>query len=153
MSFSLSFAITTSGECNQIDRFDEGVELSIRLLSAQMEWIPIIYIYPNNFTVPSSPINIGLLYDTCLRGYNLDMNQLRLLQVGDEQNFHVTLCATELSGINADNVQFRWLQTSQFISSRQTRDVWSIDNIKINFVEMGNNNLILEELFENSLLK
>ena len=153
MSFSLSFAITSSGECNQIDHFDEGVELSVRLLSAPMEWIPIVYIYPNNFTVSSYPIEIGLLNNLCLRGYNLDMDQLILLEVGAERNFSFTLCATDLYGINSDDIQFRWLQTSRFLTSNETKDVWSLDNIKINFVEIGSNNLILEESFENSFLE
>ena len=151
MSFLLSFA--GGGGCNRIDRFDEGVELSVRLLSAPMEWIPIVYIYPNNFTGPSYPIEIGLLNNLRLRGYNVDMDQLILLEVGAEGNFSFTLCATDSCGINDDYVQFRWLQTSRFITSNMTRDVWSLDNIKIYFVEMDYNNLILEESFENSFLE
>ena len=154
MSFSLYFP--TSGGCDPLEHFDEGVELAFRLSSAPTEWIPIAFIYPSvTSRAPPDPAPIGTLNNLRLRGYDLEMHQAFLLKENHKQEFKYTLCAPQLSQLYVpDYIQFRWLQTSLFQNDNNSKDVWSLDNIIIDFVSLDIlDSMTFEELFENSSFK
>ena len=156
MSFSLFFPDGPNGEdCDSLDLFNEGVEFAIRLSSAQMEWIPIVFIYPTAFRENLNVIPIGTLDNLSLRGYHLEMDQAVLLQPGIQQVFNYTICGPQLPEFDgSDYIQFRWLQTDLSITNSNHRDVWSLDNVTIDFVNMeGMSCRMLDESFESNSLK
>ena len=154
MSFSLFFPNGRNRQdCDRVDRFDEGVEFAFRLSFAQMEWIPIVFIFPNRRV--SNDIPIGTPDNLSLRGYSLEMNQAVRLQQSIQQKFKYTLCSPQLPDFDdSDYIQFRWLQTSSFDNNNNHRDVWSLDNVTIDFVNVeGMSCMMLDESFENNSLK
>ena len=156
MSFSLFFPNGLSGrDCDRLDDFNEGIEFAFRLSSAQMEWIPIVFIFPTKTSSTSNNIPIGKNGNLRLRGYSLEMDQEVLLQRNIQQEFHYTLCSHQLPDFNGlDYIQFRWLQTDSFVTDHNHRDVWSLDNVTIDFVNMeGMSCMRLDESFENNSLK
>ena len=153
MSFSLFFP--DNEDCDELDNFDEGVEFAFRLSSAQMEWIPIVFIYPTA-SRESQNIPIGTLGNLSLRGYHLEMDKEVLLQRNVQQEYNYSLCAPQLTKFNNfDYIQFRWLQTSFFNEDIDSpKDAWSLDNVTIDFVSSeGFNCTSLEESFENSSIE
>ena len=132
MTFSLFFP---NGEgCGLF--FDEGIELAIRTSSVQMEWIPLVFIYPSLYTLPDNLIPIGNLSDFILRGYRLEMDGLIHHMDNLSRDYSFTICVHQQPEFNgSDYVQFRWLQTNQFISTINSRCLWSLDNVKIDFVD------------------
>ena len=83
------------------------------------------------------------------------MDQAVLLQQNIQQEFHYTLCSPQLPEFDGSYyIQFRWLQTTSFITDSNHRDVWSIDNVTIDFVNVeGMSCMMLDESFENNSLK
>ena len=156
VSFSLFFPDGPNGEdCDRLDTFDEGVEFAFRLSSAQMEWIPIAFIFPAMSRRSDNLIPIGTLGNLSLRGYSLEMDQAVLLERGCQQKFNYTLCAPQLPEFDGSGyIQFRWLQTDSIYTSNNHRDVWSLDNVTIDFVNMeGMSCMMLDESFESNSLK
>ena len=156
MSFSLFFPGGGNAEdCDRVDHFDEGVEFAFRLSSAQMEWIPIVFIFPEETSDYINRIPIGTHGNLRLRGYSLEMDQAVQLQPGIQQKFNYTLCASQLPEFNgSDYIQFRWLQTTSLITRNNHRDVWSIDNVTIDFINVeGMGCIMFDESFENNSLK
>ena len=156
MSFSLFFPDGSNGEdCNRLNHFDEGIEFAFRLSSAHMEWIPIVFIFPVEISSDPNRIPIGKHGNLSLRGYSLEMDQAVLLQRDIQREFSYTLCASQVHAFYiSDYIQFRWLQTSTFNNNNNHRDVWSLDNVTIDFVNVEDLNCTpLDESFENNSLK
>ena len=155
MSFSIFFpGQATDEDCDGLDNFDEGVEFSFRLSSAQMEWIPVSFIFPTTNS-GNNRITIGTFGNLSLREYSLEMDQEVLLRRNHALEFSYTLCVPKLSQfIGFDYIQFRWLETTQFTYlNNSSKDVWSLDNVKIDFVNpKGLTCLLLDETFESSSL-
>ena len=156
MSFSLFFPNgPIAQDCERLDNFDEGVEFAFRLSSSQMEWIPIVFVFPRETAAPQSLIPIGTLDNLSLRGYSLEMDQAVLIQPGIQQEFNYTICGPQLPKFNgSEYIQFRWLQTSQLLTNNNHKDVWSLDNVTIDFVDVeGMSCMMLNESFESNSLK
>ena len=126
----LSFALTVtsdSPDCNSIDHFDEGVEVAMGNWNNAGQWIPLA-IYVPNFERSNFDNNMGeILNETFsianIRGYQVP--------VYTSETFSVSLnvCTEDL--VERDNVQFRWLQTANFMSGKGNRDVWTLDDVNI----------------------
>ena len=118
-----------------------------------MEWIPIIFIFPAETSNNCTPIGIHGKLSLC--GYSLEMDQAILLQPGIQQEFNYTLCSPQLPEFDgSDYIQFRWLQTDSFFTNNNHRDVWSLENVTIDFVNVeGMSCMMLDESFENSSLE
>ena len=133
MHRELSFAIHWAydpDECNPLDFFDEGIELSLRR-PGDFIWTPLDF-----FTLEdpdSIPNNLVPLQRTegeelvMIRGYNVTATV-----DGRDIQHHMRLrfCHESLLGSEA-GIQFRWLQTMQRLDDNKIRDVWSLDNIQV----------------------
>jgi len=135
------------GSYDPIDNFDEGVELSIRLLSAPDEWIPVAFIFLANKKGTQSSTEIGSPNRMfAIRGYFVE--HVRCVGVGR------TNISIKIGNISTtDAIQFRWLQTSVVYKSI-LRDVWIIDNIAIIHVASADESQpLLCDSFESSTLE
>ena len=133
----VSFKIIFNGKggCNTINEFNEGVEFSIRLSSMPDEWIPINFIYfkdKNN----NSEILIGDFNNFYLRGYAIPSNRIY-------ENPTMSVVSKICNVTDDDLIQFRWLQTSRIKNENKAKDIWILDDIKIDVIsEYGNLSLI-----------
>ena len=138
----LSFEISIYYD-DPIDNFDEGVEFSVRVCSSPYEWIPIKFISKRSHNRRN--INIGQAEGTTLniRGYDVET-----IYPGRREfvPIHVNICVPVLK----ESIQFRWLQTS-FLWSNKVRDVWTLDNIKVNLVSSTSITELLDEEFDTTL--
>ena len=139
ISFEISFRYG-----DPIDRFDEGVEFSVRVCSSPYEWIPINFI--SKMLHNRSDISIGQAQGTTLniRGYNVETIYQNVTEYFVP--IHVNICVPVLK----ESIQFRWLQTS-ILSSNRIRDVWTLDNIKVNLVSSTSITELLDEEFDTTL--
>jgi len=127
-----------------IDTFDEGVEFAARRCSSPQEWIPLQFLHTNTHTHDNAPHDIGEPNTTVLiRGYEVET-----LKMKDK-----TVVRVNISNIDpSDSIQFRWMQTSTF-KSNAIRDVWTLDNVTINFISGGNSMGLLHDGFDNGSVK
>ena len=132
---------------DEIDSFDEGIELSVRLLSAPDEWIPVAFIFLNKRTGNDIEIDIGRPNGRfAIRGYSVE----RLMCIGVGRT-NVSISMSNIS--TEDAIQIRWLQTS-VLSSSILRDVWIIDNIAVIHVLTANKSYdLLCESFDSTTLE
>ena len=131
--------------------FDEGVELSVHLLSQPHEWIPVTFIYyihNNNSHPGTSLVGLGEQNDENFRIRGYPVTPL-LLGSGKGQQT-IQICDLNTS----DSIQFRWLQSS-VLSPSVVRDTWIIDNITVVLHQKFNANAttLLIETFDNTALK
>ena len=136
VSFDINF------KCGDgIDVFDEGVEFSTRLCSSPHEWIPIRFLYTNSRN--EAAIDIGEPGENfTIRGYRVEQLKYKKRMVRVNVSNHNS----------SDSIQFRWMQTSRF-NTDKLRDLWTLDNIGINFVSGGISTGLLHDNFENGSLK
>ena len=146
---SFQIILLKSGEeCyDEIDNFDEGIELSVRLLSAPDEWIPVAFIFLNMKTSNDIKIEIGHRNGRfATRGYSVE--QVMCIGVG---RTNVSINMGNIS--TEDAIQLRWLQTS-VLGSSVLRDVWIIDNIAVFHVVTANQSYaLLCESFDSTTLE
>ena len=139
VSYSIIF-IGVGKNCNTINKYDEGVEFSARLLSMPEEWIPITYVYR------SYAINISDGGD--IRGYKV--NKVRPGGNNSTEDIMVDICNFNIS----DSIQFRWLQTSTINDNDILRDVWILDNLEISINTSDHGNVqLFKETFDGEILK
>ena len=148
LSFSLFFSRISP--CETIEGFAEWIEFSILLSSIPKEWIPLILVYHN-----TTNSNIEELDNFTLRGFTLE-NRLRPVVVSNslKETISLKLCGKPISNPSIhDHFQFRWLQTSKFSKGSTPKDLWSLDDVKISFVNSSGSTVLLEESFENNTLE
>ena len=128
MKFDLKFHFG-SPNCDEIEDFSEGVELSVKRDGG--DWIPLMFIAPRvNITEPyimlSRSTENGNGYFV-LRGYIIPY----AIQSENAKHYSVSLCrARDQNQIFTDKLQFRWLQTS-YQSNQSDRDVVMLENITV----------------------
>ena len=145
---SFQIILNKAGGCyDRIDSFDEGVELSVRLLSTPDEWIPVAFIFLKNERRLQTDTDIGNRNTRFpIRGYSVEW--VMCIGVGRTNvSINMSIISTE------DAIQFRWLQTSG-VSHSNLRDVWIIDNIAVIHVLTANQSYaLLCESFDSSTLE
>ena len=129
---------SADNNCDPIDTFAEGIELSVHLSSID-EWIPLIFAHSSDMDM-NNPQEI--------RGYRVD--KMQSLQDDVLTKMSIDLCNFSFTDI----IQFRWLQSTEAILSiNYPRDVWSLDNIEV-YVESGDQRChVLVDSFENDTLR
>ena len=138
VSFKIIF--NDNGECNTINEFNEGIEFSIHLSSMPDEWIPINFIYFKNGT-NSSQILIGDFNNFHLRGYAIPSNRTY-------ENHTMSVVSKICNVTDDDLIQFRWLQTSQSKIDKEAKDIWILDDIKIDVISEDGKLSLINESFD-----
>lgn len=135
---SFDLQLIPSNGCDSIDNFDEGIELSYRILTdnGTGEWIPLTFFAgKSNLAISGSEqssisLTDNILYynitnisgSFILRGYTVPF-------VIEEEGHHsVFLCRNE--SVLQYPLQFRWLQTSSQ-DDQGVQDIVILDNITI----------------------
>ena len=140
---NITFQLHLSTGCNRIDRFDEGVEFSIRM-NSERDWMPI---------------TLTTLKMTTLIGYheNEDDVEIRECHVKPiildcpKGIYHsVQVCDF---GFPVYSTQFRWLQTSIISNESKVKDAWTLDNVHISVYDGNNLVDLLQDSFNEPELK
>ncbi len=126
VNFELFLPEELLSSCDTFDNFDEGVELSIRF-NAEGSWIPINLIIPirNRFLGPS--ITIGNKANLEIRGYAVNFTTG---DIDTRASYFFQICDYDQQ---VDSFQLRWLQTSYVDIRNAYKDVWSIDNVLVEY--------------------
>ena len=124
VEFDLTFHFG-SLDCDEIEDFSEGVELSVKRNGG--DWIPLMFIAPRvNANEPyimlSGNIENGNSFFV-LRGYTIPY----VIQAESAKHYSVSLC-NDQNKIFTDRLQFRWLQTS-YQRNQSVCDVVMLENI------------------------
>ena len=96
----------------------------------------------------SNIISIGERYNLALRGYRVELDELNFLEDIVEKNVTIRLCGFK----PFDYFKLRWLQTSKTQKDLNARDVWSLDDIRINLVSGRCRVVLIDESFDNGTL-
>ena len=157
MSFQLAFNGNAPSEdgnardnsCDELEAFDEGVELSLRTQENEDgPWVPLKFYTLSSVALKREPlIDLGS-YDNIssilsLRGYSVSV------VAGNTSVMNVTeyICDKRFF---QEEVQFRWLQTALRKGDQRPRDTWFIDNVEIAVHESQNSSRIeLSDEFRN----
>ena len=128
VSFQLDFHDGSEQLCNQINHFDEGVELAIRR-SEDEQWVPLkFYTLSRLRMTRDERIDIGIYEQNnsilSLRGYNVSV------VAGDTSVMSVTVNICD-ERFFQEGIQFRWLQTAMYNPKNVAGDTWFIDNVEI----------------------
>ena len=146
----LSFQFPPGSECNEINGFNEGVELSFRSSTGSV-WVPLSFYYRSGSNDASrATIPLGEVGESLnIRGYLVE----DIEQINDTNtNFTVDIC--HFAEEEVSKVQFRWLQTSQLTAGSRPKDVWSLDNLTISYITSnGERVTLLHDPFDNEQLK
>ena len=136
---NVTFQLLFPSDEDQIEEFDEGVEISVQF-GSERGWIPIILTIPSGITNRNTGISIGTT-DTegnvLIRGY---LPELEVASFGNNTLHSVTVCDFEDS---VDSVQFRWLQTCAFYATMPVRDAWTLDDVLITYQNGKNEAFVL----------
>ena len=147
MSFLLDFV----GCGGDMSNFDQGVELAIRNWNETGEkWVPLVFYYNN--TQRRRDIPIGMYNES---SDTVDVREYTVSTV--QVNSSIPLLSLEICDVRylrPEKVQFRWLATSRSrISKPAPSDVWTLDNVTIQYIVNGNNFILLEDTFDSLELK
>ena len=139
IAFDLDFILP---ECQRINDFHEGVELSFRSLKddGPGEWIPLMYLTGlSNITQPSYFSFERITEDTLsLRGYSVPYI------VQDQNHYNVSVCGEDIFQYP---LQFRWLQSSHQEGS-SISDVVLLDNVTVSVRNSTHHAVLLEDCFD-----
>jgi hypothetical protein len=152
----MSFDLKLWFNCDGIDGFSEGVELSFRRTledGAVSDWIPLMYITstldltpPFVQLIPSQLSGSGDKFT--LRGYNVTYT----IQSGSSSNYHysVSMCGGD---VLQRPLQFRWQQNAYQLRYF-VRDVVLLDNVSVRVKNSTHYAVLLEDCFDyhNSLM-
>jgi hypothetical protein len=139
VAFDVMLGFSESSNCDEIDGFSEGVELSVS--RNQGEWIPLMFFAPTAKTdEPFINISKASTKGTItLRGYTVPY----VIQAENDSNsISVYICRRD---IFTDRLQFRWLQTS-YQRSQSVRDVVMLENIVVRAWNCSNNVTLLSSV-------
>lgn len=150
VTFDIKLTPWTDSNCDSMNDFHEGVELSFRNIKENVtgEWIPLMYYAsnsnPGNISEAQSPISlaenipddINITHGNfTLRGYSVPY----VIESGGKHT--ISLCKDET--VLRYPLQFRWLQTSLQVHDGIS-DVIVLDNITIS-VHSGTQRVTLYE--------
>ncbi len=117
-------------------------------------WIPLKYVYNVSNTDSDrdteADISIGKITNLTItiRDYSVQREPLHVNKYKSD---------IEICNFNASNIQFRWLQSSQFKvreGENSARDLWSLDDINISYItEDGEWREIINDSFDSGQLK
>ena len=149
MSFDLRIQIAN---CDGIDDFSEGAELSFRSVledGSTTDWIPLMFFAP---TLEITQPYVWLI-PTKLRGNNGNFN-LRGYNVAytiqsetaSSYNYSISMCGGD---ILRRPLQFRWLHNSYQVHPA-IRDVVLLDNVTIRLKNSTHYAILLEDCFDYS---
>ena len=150
----VAFDLTLGFEnCDEIDNFHEGVELSVKR-TTNGEWLPLIFFTNySNTTEPFIQLSSSeKKFDEnsegdyfILRGYTVPY----AIQRENSRSYNVSICRNN-NNIFQDRLQFRWLQTS-YQRSNSTSDVVMLDNIVVRAenCNFSHSVTLLEDGFDN----
>ena len=142
VSFALDMEFDTCRRA--IALFNEGVELSLRVGNST-EWIPIAFYFVMDPNIGDRGIDFSSNTSGSLlvRGYQFEQFEV---PAGDPTVFGVQVCGL------VGPVQFRWLQTSRYNGNGEFRDLWSLDDVAINYQDdTGEQIQLLKESFSTEL--
>ena len=135
----VAFDVTLgSSNCDEIEDFSEGVELSVR---NQGEWIPLMF-FASTPTMEEPFINLpkdSTKNTINLRGYTVPY---KILANNASNSISVDICR---SNIFANTLQFRWLQTS-YQRGKSARDVVILEDITVRAWNCSNNVTLLSSI-------
>ena len=139
----------TSSQCNKIDDFREGMELSFRSMTQEGpgEWIPLMYFANRSNSMellvelpPNSEQSIDMSSTRgrfILRGYNISY------VIDDENSYNVSVCG---ENVVHHPLQFRWLHNSYQLIG--IKDVIVIDNITVRVRNSTHEGQLLQDCFD-----
>ena len=119
VAFDMTFHFESN--CDEIDGFSEGMELSIKRNGG--DWIPLMFIAPR--TEPYITLSRNGNGSFVLRGYTIPY----IIEAENAKNYSISLCR-DLNQIFTDKLQFRWLQIS-YQRSQSVHDVVMLENITV----------------------
>ena len=134
----MTLGFSESSNCDEIEDFSEGVELSVR---NQGEWIPLMF-FASTPTMEEPFINLpkdSTKHTINLRGYTVPYE---ILAKNASNSISVDICR---SNIFANTLQFRWLQTS-YQRSKSVRDVVILEDITVRAWNCSNNVTLLSSV-------
>ena len=135
----MTLGFSESSNCDEIEDFSEGVELSVR--RNQGEWIPLMFFA--SIPTTEEPF-INLPKDSTkntinLRGYTVPY---KILAKNASNSISVDICR---SNIFANTLQFRWLQTS-YQRGKSAQDVVILEDITVRAWNCSNNVTLLSSV-------
>lgn len=140
------------GVCDYPNSADKGVEVAVRTSEGDGRWIPVAY-YHRSFT-RRFRIFIGdfELKDPPTVSVNLRGHKVTATEIDESRAVSFELCDPAL--FEHGPVQIRWLQTSRHPkTSSPPVDVWTLDNVTIDYVSGDSVSTLLHDTFNSSTLK
>jgi hypothetical protein len=139
VAFDVTLGFSESSNCDEIDGFSEGVELSVKRNGG--DWIPLMFFAPSA-TTEEPFINLpkdGTKGTITLRGYTVPY----VIQARNTSNFNsVYICGRD---IFTDRLQFRWLQTS-YQRSKSDHNVVILEDINVRAWNCSSNVTLLSSV-------
>ena len=132
LAFQDDVGPVTNRSCDDLETFDEGVEVAIRR-SEDEQWVPLkFYTLTRLRMARDEQIDIGIYEQNnsilSLRGYNVSV------VAGDTSVMSVSECICD-ERFFQEGIEFRWLQTVirdlNNGVAHTARDSWFIDNVEI----------------------
>ena len=115
-------------DCDSMDFFDEGIELSVRRVG-DLLWVPLAFF--TRVTRRRHSVFISLDYSNdnlMIRGYTVPIVTLDETDIQHHMQFR--LCNDSIFE-SQRGVEFRWLQTVEQMTGSGPRDMWSLDDVTI----------------------
>ena len=148
VSFDLRILIAN---CDGIDDFSEGAELSFRSVlenGTTTDWIPLMFFAPNlKITQPYVRLILhGNNGNFNLRGYNVAYTIQN--ETARSYNYSISMCGGDILCMRCP-LQFRWLQNAYQVQP-VIRDVVLLDNVTIRLKNSTHYAILLEDCFDYS---
>ena len=148
VTFDLKIVCSHWTQCDEIDDFREGMELSFRSITQEGpgEWTPMMYFANNTKTTqPFIQLDSEMSIDRksthgwfILRGYNISY------VIDDENSYNVSVCG---ENVVHHPLQFRWHHSS-YQEGDISRDVIVIDNVTVRVRNSTHEAQLLQDCFE-----
>ena len=125
----------TPDGCNEIERYNEGIEVLLGNWDRDGNWIPLAYhdhkLYTNNPTFRIRDYDVPYYNST------------------EVQSFKISVCGDDYL---RDGLQIRWLQ-HVFLDTGIKRDVMTLDNVSISLIVNETSISLLEDGFNQGYLR
>lgn len=141
LSFLLRWSYNDT-KCDEMNVFDEGIELSFRRQGDQL-WTPLAFF--TTVKEPRTSLDFRFDYDggsnVTIRGFSVPVT-VNKSDVQHHMKFRI--CSESLLG---REIQFRWLQTENH--NDPLRDTWSLDDVRV--ADCSGTVLFHDDFEENSI--
>ena len=141
VAFDVTLGFSESSNCDEVEDFSEGVELSVR--RNQGEWIPLMF-FASTSMMEEPFINLpkdSTKSTITLRGYTVPYD---ILAEKASNSISVNICQSDID-IFTGRLQFRWLQSS-YQRSKSVRDVVILEDITVRAWNCSNNVTLLSSV-------